>query len=87
MGNLDSDQIVIHIASAKIEESKRASHHRAFMGTYPNFSLTFSVLSTDDDLFLKEMRTCVGPRFHVIVFVFDVNQENQDGQGVQDSLA
>ena len=28
----------------------------------------------------------MGPRFDLVVFVFGVNQENQEAEGVQDSL-
>ena len=59
----------------KAQSVRGASHHPAFMGNCQTISHTFYSLDYPVDEFsLKEMRMWVSPRFHLIVFLFGVNQ-------------
>ena len=66
------------IASAKIPEREGSTyHHPTFMGNCPTNCHTFLVLSTQwmSSPSSKWWRV-VSPRFHLLVFVFVMNQEN-----------
>ena len=87
VGTLSSVQMVVHIASAKIPERAGSISPSSFYRQLLDHSSHFlSLIYSVDEFFLKEMRACVSQRFHLIVFVFSVNQKNQEAEGVQYSL-
>ena len=55
------------------------SHHPTFMGYCQTISYMFLVLSTQWMTSPSRKRGCgVSPRFHLFVFVFEVNQEKEE---------
>ena len=70
-------RIFVFIASAKFRGTRKAFHHPAFMGSSPRISHTLFALSTK---FMsspsREWGRGLSPRFHILVFMFGVNQEN-----------
>ena len=61
----------------KSRSVRRASYYPAFMGNSPTISHTFLVLSTQwISSFQRKGGRGVSPRFHLIAFVFGVNQKN-----------
>ena len=72
--------------------ARGASYQPVFGGNWPTIIRIFLALSTYplDELSFKEMKTLVqdfilvSPRFHLVVFVYSINQENLEARGVQD---
>ena len=61
----------------RLKPRRGAFHHPGFMGRCPTISHTSFALSTKSKSSpLKKWGRGVSPRFHVLVFVFGVNQEN-----------
>ena len=59
VGTLNSDRMVVHIASAKIPKSERNISPSSFYGQLPDYySHAFSLIYPVEEFFLKEMRTC-----------------------------
>ena len=58
----------------KLRSTRGVSHQTAFMGNC--YSHVFSLVNLVDEFSLKEMRTGVSPRFHLVAFVFGVNKKN-----------
>ena len=70
----------------KSQSAREASHNSTFMGSHPTISHTFLALATRwMSSPSRKGKHGVVPRLHLIVFVFGVNQEKEEGGGVQDS--
>ena len=61
---------------SRIARGASYGYHPAFMGSWPNISHTFSALSSRWMNLFRKWGHGVSTRFHRIVLVFGVNQEN-----------
>ena len=66
--------IIIIIIQLKPWSARGASHHLAFLGNWPTTIHMYLALSTQ--WMSSSSRKWVSPRYHLVVFVFGVNQEN-----------
>ena len=77
---------VLAMLRLKLWSARRASYHPAFVGKWPTIIHTFLALSTNwMSSPSKKLGRGVSPRFRLFVFVYGVNQENEEAAGVQDS--
>ena len=66
--------------------ARGASYHPAFVGNWPTVIHTFLSLSTHWMSSPSSKWECgVSPRFHLVAFMYGVNQEDYEEGGVQDS--
>ena len=78
---------IVFIASAKIPEREGSISPSSFFGQLLNYqSHDFSFIYQVDEFSFKEMKMWGQSKISSYCFVFDVNQENQEAGGVQDSL-
>ena len=81
------EKIVLFNASAKIPECEGSISPSSFYGQLLDFQLhVFSLIYAVSEFSFKGVKTWGQSKISSYCFVLDVDQENQEAGGVQDSL-